>query len=60
MRLKWGNGRLQRSPKRITADQQQADQSALKLWELRPAVFACGWIPMQNNGSDAIMMLFIE
>ena len=59
--LKVSNGRLQRSPKPITANQQQADQSSIKLLELTPAVFACGHgEPMQNHSSDDIMILFNE
>ena len=59
--LKVDNGRLQRSPKRITANQQQADQSAIQLLELTPTIFACGHgEPMQNHSSDDIMMLFNE
>ena len=59
--LRVDNGRLQRSPKRITANQEQANQSAIKLLELTPATFACGHgEPMQNHSSDDIMMLFNE
>jgi glyoxylase-like metal-dependent hydrolase (beta-lactamase superfamily II) len=59
--LRVENGRLQRSPKRITANQEQADQSAIKLLELTPSIFACGHgEPMQNHSSDDIMMLFNE
>jgi glyoxylase-like metal-dependent hydrolase (beta-lactamase superfamily II) len=53
------NGRLQRTPKRITANQEQANRSARKLLELSPAVFACGHgSPMQNHSSEDIMQLF--
>jgi glyoxylase-like metal-dependent hydrolase (beta-lactamase superfamily II) len=59
--LRVDNGRLQRSPKRITANQEEANNSAIKLLELTPAVFACGHgKPMQNHSSDDIMMLFNE
>jgi hypothetical protein len=59
--LRVENGRLQRSPKRISANQEQADQSAIKLLELTPAIFACGHgEPMQNHSSDDIMILFNE
>lgn len=59
--LRSDNGRLSSSPKRITANQEQATQSAIKLLELTPAVFACGHgEPMQNHSSDDIMMLFNE
>lgn len=59
--LRVDNGRLQRSPKRITANEDQANQSAVKLLELTPAIFACGHgDPMQNHSSDDIMMLFNE
>jgi glyoxylase-like metal-dependent hydrolase (beta-lactamase superfamily II) len=36
------NGRLQHTPRRITADQTAADRSARRLLALAPAVFACG------------------
>ncbi|MCA9872648.1 MAG: MBL fold metallo-hydrolase [Anaerolineales bacterium] len=36
------DGRLQSSPKRITADKKAARQSALRLLEMTPTVFACG------------------
>ncbi len=59
--LRTENGRLGSSPKRITANQAQATQSAIKLLELNPAIFACGHgEPMQNHSSDDIMMLFNE
>lgn len=35
-------GRLQRTPVRITADETAANQSALRLVKMAPAVFACG------------------
>lgn len=55
------NGRLSSSPKPITANQTQANQSAIKLLQLSPAIFACGHgEPMQNHNSDDIMMLFNE
>ena len=59
--LRTENGRLSSSPKRITANQEQATQSAIRLLELTPAIFACGHgEPMQNHSSDDIMMLFNE
>ncbi len=59
--LKVANGRLTSSPKSLTANQAQATQSAIRLLELTPAVFACGHgDPMQNHSSDDIMMLFNE
>jgi glyoxylase-like metal-dependent hydrolase (beta-lactamase superfamily II) len=59
--LRTENGRLSSSPKRITANQEQAAQSAIRLLELTPAIFACGHgEPMQNHSSDDIMMLFNE
>ena len=59
--LRVDNGRLQRSPKRITNNETQANQSAIKLLGLTPACFACGHgEPMQNHSSDDIMLLFNE
>lgn len=59
--LRTENGRLQSSPKRITANPRQATQSAIKLLGLETAVFACGHgKPMQNHSSDAIMILINE
>ncbi len=53
------NNRLQRSQKRITADEPAADASAIRLLELAPAVFACGHgAPKDDQGSEELMMLF--
>ncbi len=53
------NDTLNPSPKRITADQRQADLSVIKLLELAPAVFACGHgTPMQGHSMDDTMQLF--
>lgn len=47
------NGRLQITPPRITADQQAARDSAIRLLELSPAVIACGHgTPLTNQRSD--------
>lgn len=55
------NGRLQRSPKRMTANEAQARQSAIRLLELTPTIFACRHgQPMQNHSSEDIMILFNE
>ncbi len=52
-------GRLQCSPKRITADEAAANASAIRLLELAPAVFACGHgRPMADHESDDLMILF--
>lgn len=57
--LKVGGDRLQRSPRRITADQEAANASAIRLLELTPAVFACGHgQPMADHKSDDLMILF--
>lgn len=57
--LKVSGTRLQRSPKRITADQEAANASAIRLLELTPAVFACGHgQPMVDHKSDDLMILF--
>jgi len=54
-------GRLQSSPKRITFDEAVAQQSAIRLLELAPAVFACGHgRPMSNYNSEDLMKFFRE
>lgn len=54
-------GSLQSTPPRITADQDAARQSAIRLLELAPAVFACGHgTPLQGHSTDDLMMLFNE
>lgn len=53
------NGRIQSSPKRVTADQDYATQSAIKLLEMAPATLACGHgPPMSNFSTKEIMDLF--
>ena len=53
------DGRLQRTPKAITADETAANRSAIRLLELAPAVFACGHgRPMQLDGMEELMELF--
>jgi glyoxylase-like metal-dependent hydrolase (beta-lactamase superfamily II) len=53
------NGRLQRTQKRITADQEAANRSALQLLELAPILFACGHgDPMDNHQLQDITALF--
>lgn len=53
------DNRLQRSQKRITADEATANASAIRLLELTPAVFACGHgQPKDDHKSDELMMLF--
>lgn len=53
------NGRLQRTPKRTTADELAANRSAIRLIELAPAVIACGHgEPMQNHSTKELMGLF--
>ncbi len=53
--------RLQSSPKRITADPLAAGQSARRLLQLTPAVFACGHgRPMVDHSAEDVMMLFQE
>jgi glyoxylase-like metal-dependent hydrolase (beta-lactamase superfamily II) len=50
--------RLQSTPKRITADETAARQSALRLLELTPSVIACGHgAPMSNPSSSDLMAL---
>lgn len=53
------NGRINPSPKRITADQAAADQSAIRLLQLTPAVIACGHgIPLTDHSSKDLMTAF--
>lgn len=53
------SGRLQRSPKRITADQEAANLSAIKLIDLAPAIFSCGHgDPMSDHEMGDLMMFF--
>jgi glyoxylase-like metal-dependent hydrolase (beta-lactamase superfamily II) len=54
------DGRLQRTPKRITADQAAADRSARRLLELAPAIFACGHGPPLPGSEENIMALLNE
>ena len=51
-------GTLQGTPPRITADQDAARQSAIRLLELTPAVFACGHgNPLSEHTSGDLMSL---
>ncbi len=51
--------RLQRSPPRITADEDLANQSAIKLLEIAPTLFACGHgRPRQEHDMGELMQLF--
>ena len=44
------DGRLQLTPRRITADQAAAERTAARLLELSPAVIACGHgAPLVDN-----------
>lgn len=53
------NGQLNRSRRLITADQYLADQSAIRLIERAPAVFACGHgAPLLDHDSAALMSFF--
>ena len=55
------NGRLNRSRKWLTADEEKADQSAIKLIELAPAAFACGHgDPLTGHDSGDLMKFFNE
>ena len=55
------NGRLQRTPKRITADEDSANLSAIRLLELTPATFACGHgQPLSSHAVDDLMAFFNE
>ena len=53
------DNRLQRTAKRITADEAAANASAIRLLELTPAVFACGHgQPKDDHKSDDLLILF--
>lgn len=53
--------RLQRTPSRITADEEAADRSAIRLLELAPAIFACGHgTPLSSHQAGDLMNLFNE
>ncbi len=53
--------RLQCTPSRITANDDAARRSAIRLLELAPAVIACGHgAPMSHHSSDQLMELFNE
>ena len=55
------NGRLNRSRKLITADDEKANQSAIKLLELAPTTFACGHgEPLSGHDSGVLMKFFNE
>ena len=55
------NGRLQRSPKFLTADEEAANCSAIRLLELAPATIACGHgLPLKDHEVDDLMNLFDE
>lgn len=50
---------LQRTPSRITADEETATRSAIKLLELTPAVIACGHgRPLTEHNNKDVMRLF--
>jgi glyoxylase-like metal-dependent hydrolase (beta-lactamase superfamily II) len=55
------NGRLNRSRKWLTADEEKANQSAIRLIELTPAAFACGHgDPLTGHDSGDLMKFFNE
>lgn len=55
------DGRLQRTPKRITASEAAADLSAIRLLELNPAWIACGHgTPSGDHDMAAVLQLFNE
>jgi glyoxylase-like metal-dependent hydrolase (beta-lactamase superfamily II) len=52
-------GRLQRSQKHITADEEAANASAIRLLQLAPAIFACGHgRPLENHKAEELTVLF--
>lgn len=53
------DGRINPSPPRLTADQEAAAQSAIRLLELAPATIACGHgHPSSNHSANDLMALF--
>lgn len=55
------NGRLNRSRKLLTADDEQANRSAIKLLQLTPTIFACGHgEPLSGHDSGTLMKFFNE
>ncbi len=57
--LNTNSGSLQSSPPRITADNEAAKRSAIRLLELTPATIACGHgDPAQNFSSEDLIELF--
>ncbi len=55
------NGRLNRSRKFLTADEEEANRSAIRVIELAPATFACGHgVPLSGHEAGDIMKFFNE
>ena len=55
------NGHLNRSRKLLTADEEKANRSAIRLIELAPATFACGHgDPLTGHDSGDLMKFFNE
>ncbi|NKQ34169.1 MAG: MBL fold metallo-hydrolase [Chloroflexi bacterium] len=53
------DGRINPSPPRVTADQEAAAQSAIRLLELAPATIACGHgRPSSSHSADDLMAVF--
>ncbi len=53
------NGRINSSPPRLTADEEAAARSAIRLLELAPATIACGHgRPSSDHTADDLMALF--
>ncbi len=53
------NGRLNRTPSLITADEEAANQSAINLLALTPTIIACGHgTPLQGHDNSVLMKLF--
>ena len=53
------DGRINPSPPRLTADEEAAAQSAIRLLELAPATIACGHgRPSSDHSADDLMALF--
>jgi glyoxylase-like metal-dependent hydrolase (beta-lactamase superfamily II) len=59
--LSMRTGQLQLSPKRMTADEEAAQKSAIRLLRLAPAMIACGHgRPLFDHNADEMMSLFHE
>ncbi len=59
--LETRTGHLKRSPRLITASTEANNESAIRMLNLAPAVFACGHgAPLTEHASDEMMALFTQ